>query len=126
MGVSRPYVNQCKNNALRKLRKAIEGEKKVSGVRLRNVLTGATEELPCDALFISIGRKPETELVAGKVALDGAGYIVAGEDTKTSVPGVFAAGDIRTKALRQIITAAADGACAAHAAELWLADRAGA
>jgi thioredoxin reductase (NADPH) len=105
---------------------AIEGEKKVSGVRLRNVLTGATEELPCDALFISIGRKPETELVAGKVALDGAGYIVAGEDTKTSVPGVFAAGDIRTKALRQIITAAADGACAAHAAELWLADRAGA
>jgi thioredoxin reductase (NADPH) len=101
----------------------IEGEKKVTGVRLKNVKDGSEELLPCDALFIAVGRKPQTELVAGKVELDKAGYIVAGEDTKTSVPGVFAAGDIRTKALRQIVTAASDGACAANAAELYLSEQ---
>ncbi|MCH3951541.1 MAG: thioredoxin-disulfide reductase [Acidaminococcus sp.] len=101
----------------------IEGDKKVTGVRLKNVKDGSEELLPCDALFIAVGRKPQTELVAGKVELDKAGYIVAGEDTKTSVPGVFAAGDIRTKALRQIVTAASDGACAANAAELYLSEQ---
>jgi thioredoxin reductase (NADPH) len=101
----------------------IEGDKKVTGVMLKNVEDGSEELLPCDALFIAVGRQPQTELVAGKVALDKAGYIVAGEDTQTSVPGVFAAGDIRTKALRQIVTAASDGACAANAAERYLSEQ---
>ena len=71
-------------------------------------------------MFISVGRKPATELVAGQLVLDAGGYIEAGESTQTSLPGVYAVGDVRTKALRQIITAAADGANAAHFAEEYL------
>ena len=69
---------------------------------------------------MAIGRQPESALFAGQVELDKAGYIVAGEDTKTSEPGVFAIGDVRTKEVRQIITAAADGAVAVHYAEEFL------
>ena len=97
--------------------KGILGESKVTGVELENVKTGATSELTVDGLFVAIGRKPESSLFAGQVDLDKSGYIVAGEDTKTSQPGVFAAGDVRTKAFRQIITAASDGANAVHSAE---------
>ena len=96
-------------------------EKKLSGIRLENLKSGEETELSVDGLFISIGRSPATDLVRGQVALDENGYILAGEDTKTNVPGVFAAGDIRTKALRQIVTAASDGAVAAHYAEEYLA-----
>ena len=96
-------------------------DKKLSGLRIENLKSGETVELPVDGLFISIGRSPATDLVRGQVALDENGYILAGEDTKTSLPGVFAAGDIRTKALRQIVTAASDGAVAAHYAEEYLA-----
>ncbi len=77
-------------------------------------------ELPTDAVFVSIGRIPTTELVRGKLALDGNGYIIAGEDTRTSVSGVFAAGDVRTKPLRQIVTATADGAVSAYEAEKYI------
>lgn len=77
--------------------------------------------LPCNGLFVSIGRSPVSELFRGQLLLDGAGYISAGEDTCTSLPGVFAAGDVRTKAVRQIVTATADGACAAHSAADYLA-----
>jgi len=94
---------------------------KVTGVRLRNVLTGEETELACDGVFISVGRKPATGLVAGQVALDAGGYIVAGEDTATSLPGVYAIGDVRTKQLRQVVTAVADGAVAVHMAEEFLA-----
>ena len=73
-----------------------------------------------DGLFISVGRSPVTSLFEGQIELQN-GYIAAGEDTKTSLPGVFAAGDVRTKALRQIVTAAADGAVAAHFAEEYIA-----
>ena len=73
------------------------------------------------ALFVSIGRQPATELFAGQVELDAHGYIVADESTKTSLPGVFVAGDVRTKELRQVVTAAADGAVAAHHAEQYIA-----
>ena len=93
---------------------------KLTGVKLKNVLTGEESELDLDGLFISIGRTPATELFRGKLALDENGYVIADESTQTSVPGVFAVGDVRTKAVRQIVTATADGAVAAHFAEGFL------
>lgn len=81
---------------------------------------GENKTVDVDGLFVSIGRRPVTDIFAGKLELDASGYIVAGEDTRTSVPGVFAAGDVRTKTLRQIVTAASDGAVAAHFAEEYI------
>ena len=95
-------------------------DKRLSGVKIRNKQSGEESELSLDGLFISIGRSPVTAAFGGQIALDGSGYIIAGEDTKTSIEGVFAAGDVRTKALRQIVTAAADGAVAAHFAEEYI------
>ena len=92
------------------------------GVRLRNKKTGAVSDLSCDGVFVSIGRQPATELVTGQVELDKAGYIVADETTRTNLPGVFAIGDVRTKALRQVVTAAADGAVASYYADEYLAE----
>ena len=94
---------------------------KLTGVRLRDLRTGAETDLPCDAVFISVGRKPATDLVAGQLERDAAGYIVADETTRTTLPGVYAVGDVRTKPLRQVVTAVADGATAVHAAEQYLA-----
>ena len=96
---------------------------RLTGVRIRDLHSGEESEIPCDGLFVSIGRAPATGLVEGLLELDEAGYIVAGESTQTSIPGVYAVGDIRTKALRQIVTAVADGAMAAHSAEGYLAAR---
>lgn len=96
-------------------------EDKLTGIRIRNKATGAEEDIPCDAVFVSIGRKPATELVQGQLDLDANGYILADETTKTSIPGVFAVGDVRTKPLRQIVTAVADGAMAVHMAEAFFA-----
>ena len=95
---------------------------KVTGVRVRDVNTGAEREIPCDGVFVSVGRAPATGLVRDQLALDPGGYVVADESTRTSVPGVFAAGDIRTKVLRQVVTAVADGAMAAQSAEEYLAE----
>ncbi len=95
---------------------------KVTGVVLRDVHTGAEETVDCDGVFVSVGRKPATELVQGQLELDRSGYIVADETTRTSLPGVFAVGDVRTKTVRQVVTAAADGAVAAHYAEGFLAE----
>lgn len=95
---------------------------RLTGVRLTDVRTGDETELSCDGLFVSIGRVPVSDLAAGQVALDENGYIVADESTRTSIPGVFAVGDVRTKALRQIVTAVADGAVAAHYAEMALSE----
>ena len=92
------------------------------GVRLRNKKTGEVSDLSCDGVFVSIGRQPATELVAGQVELDQAGYVVADETTRTNLPGVFAIGDVRTKALRQVVTAAADGAVASYYADEYLAE----
>lgn len=100
---------------------ALHGENGLQAVTVQDLRTGEEKQLPLDGLFVSIGRKPATDLVRGQLELDEAGYILAGESTKTSVPGVFAVGDVRTKAVRQIITAAADGAVAAHMAEEYLA-----
>ena len=85
--------------------------------------TAPPRALVTDGLFISIGRAPATELVQGQIDLDKDGYILAGEDTRTNIPGVFAAGDIRKKPFRQIVTATADGAVGAHMAELYLAEK---
>ena len=97
----------------------LPGENRLSGVRIKNLISGEEELLDAAALFVSIGRTPSTALVAGQLELEN-GYIVADESARTSIPGVFAVGDVRTKALRQIITAAADGANAAHFAEEYL------
>lgn len=94
--------------------------KRFTGLALQNTLSGETSELACDGAFVSIGRRPVTELLGGSLALDESGYIIADESTKTSIEGVFAVGDVRTKALRQIVTAASDGAVAAHYAEEYL------
>ena len=94
---------------------------KLTGIRTRNVKTGEESTLACDGVFVSIGRKPSTELVKDQITIDPAGYIIADESTCTNIPGVFAVGDVRTKALRQVVTAVADGATAVHYAEEYLA-----
>ncbi len=94
---------------------------KLTGVRLKDVKREEVSEIACDGVFVSIGRSPNTELLKDQVSLDSQGYVSAGESCKTNIPGVFAVGDVRTKALRQIVTAAADGAVAVHYAEEYLA-----
>ncbi|MCI9196051.1 MAG: FAD-dependent oxidoreductase [Angelakisella sp.] len=91
----------------------ITGEEKVAGARLRDVTTGEETRLELSGVFVAVGLAPDNAAFAGQLALDGAGYIQAGEDCRTNLAGVFAAGDTRTKEVRQIITAAADGAVAA-------------
>ncbi|MBR2010582.1 MAG: thioredoxin-disulfide reductase [Clostridia bacterium] len=95
-------------------------ENKLTGVVIENVQKGDRETLALDGLFISIGRTPATDLVKDQLSLDQNGYVIADETTKTNLAGVFAVGDVRTKALRQIVTATADGAVAAHFAEEYL------
>lgn len=99
---------------------ALLHDAKLTGVRLRNKSTGEETVLRCDGVFVSVGRKPATELVKNQLELDPAGYIIAGESTATSIPGVYAVGDVRTKQLRQVVTAVADGAMAVHMAEEYL------
>ena len=100
---------------------ALLHEDRLTGVRIRNVKTGEEKDIAADGVFISVGRIPATELVAQQLELDEGGYIVAGETTETSIPGVYAVGDVRTKPLRQVVTAVADGATAVHMAEEFLA-----
>ena len=101
----------------------LRGGDRLEALGLEERETGRRWELPCRGLFAAIGRIPETGLVREQVQLDPAGYILADETTRTNLPGVFAAGDIRSKPLRQIVTAAADGAVAAHLAGRYLAQR---
>ena len=96
-------------------------EKKLYALNVKNLKDGSLKTLELDGVFISIGRAPVSELFKNDLTLDEQGYIVADESTKTNIPGVFAAGDLRTKALRQVVTAAADGAVAAHFAEEYIA-----
>ena len=88
---------------------------------VQDVRSGAVSQIGCDGVFVGIGRQPATWLVKDSVKLDEQGYILAGESTETNVPGVYAVGDVRSKALRQIVTAVADGATAVHHAEEYLA-----
>ena len=99
---------------------AITGDKAVAGLQYRDLVSGRQALLPCAGVFVAIGRQPETTLLAGQLPLDPAGYVSADETTATAVPGVFAAGDVRSKRLRQVVTAAADGAVAAHMAAAYL------
>lgn len=98
-------------------------ESKLTGVKVKDLLSGEERVIDCDGIFVSIGRKPASRLAEGQLALDEGGYIRAGESTETSIPGVFAVGDVRTKVLRQVVTAVSDGAMAAHYAESYLAEQ---
>ena len=97
-------------------------EEKLTGLKIKNVHSGEESILPVEGVFISIGRKPVTGFVSDQLELDDGGYIPAKENTATSLPGVFAVGDVRTKELRQIVTAVADGAVAVHEIEKHLAE----
>ena len=113
-----PNVEFCWNSTVSAL---LSGDR-LTGVRLRDTVTGEESVVDCDGVFVSVGRQPATALAVGQLALDGGGYIVAGETTETSIPGVYAVGDVRTKPLRQVVTAVADGAVAVHMAEKYIAE----
>ena len=99
---------------------ALEHDKKLSGLTLKNKLNGEISNLKCNGLFVAVGVSPNTELFAGQLNMDETGHILADETTRTNVPGVFAVGDLRDKPLRQIATAVADGAVASKFAEEYL------
>lgn len=99
---------------------SINGSDLVEGITVRRIKEESTRELPVEGVFIAVGMKPNTEAYRGTVSCDENGYIIAGEDCATNIPGIFAAGDIRTKTLRQIVTAVSDGACAVASAEKYL------
>lgn len=92
---------------------------KVTGVVLQNVTTGEVYERPCDAVFIFVGMIPQTDLL-DKSVLDESGYVITNEKMETSIPGLYAVGDVRTTVFRQLVTAAADGAIAAHCASEYI------
>ncbi len=113
------------DNIVWKLNSTVEAfqfEEQLTGITLKNKETGGTETLSLDGVFISIGREPQTKLFQDQLALSEEGYILAGEDTKTNLPGVFSAGDVREKPFRQIVTAVSDGAVAAYCAEQYLTE----
>ena len=113
------------DNIVWKLNSTVEAfqfEEQLTGITIKNKDTGDTETLSLDGVFISIGREPQTKLFQDQLALSEEGYILAGEDTKTNLPGVFAAGDVREKPFRQIVTAVSDGAVAAYCAEQYLTE----
>lgn len=113
-----PNVEICWNSAIDE----IIYNDRLQGVKLRNTVSGESSDVACDGIFVSIGRNPVTALLEGQLQMDDNGYILAGESTETSIGGVYAAGDVRSKALRQIVTAVADGATAVHFAEEYLRD----
>lgn len=112
-------IEFCYNSVLSKID---TDNQKISSATLINTKTNEKREVKCDGVFISIGRKPATEFLQGVIELDDNGYIVADETTKTNVCGVFAVGDVRTKVLRQVVTAVCDGAVAVHFAEEYLSN----
>ena len=103
----------------------LDADGRLQAVTVKNLVTGEESRVECDGIFISVGRNPASGLVKDQLELDAAGYILAGESTETSIPGVYAVGDVRTKQLRQIVTAVSDGAMAATMAEEYLAQLAG-
>jgi len=98
----------------------IIGTSKIEKIKVKNVQTQKTNYIPADGVFIYVGSQPNTSFIKGIIDLDKEGYIKTDENMKTSVPGIFAAGDIRVKSLKQVITAAADGAIAANSARLYI------
>ncbi|MGM0400523.1 MAG: thioredoxin-disulfide reductase [Chloroflexota bacterium] len=102
----------------------IEGEDAVTGVRVRNVKTEEEDVIPCDGVFIYIGLTPKTELFEGKLDLNDEGYIITDKRQRTSIPGIYAAGDVQDPWFRQVVVAAGAGAAAAITAERFLAEKA--
>ncbi len=100
--------------------KEIQGQDEVTGVLLEDLKSGTQRALPVDGVFVAVGIQPETKLLEGLAACDQAGYVPAGEDGATDVPGIYVAGDVRKKLLRQVVTAVADGANAVTAAAAWI------
>lgn len=122
------YLNSLKDSGVEliwnsRIASLVQQDGQLTGVELERTDTGARSELSCDGLFVAIGRVPDTELFRGQVELDEDGYLAADETTRTNLPGVFAVGDARSKPLRQIVTAAADGAVASHFAEEYLLEQ---
>jgi len=101
----------------------IKGDKTVEKVIVKNVKTGEESELSVDGVFVYIGTQANSDLLRGLVDLDERGYVIAAEDTVTKMPGLYAAGDLRKKPIKQVVTAAADGAVAAMQAEKYLAEK---
>ncbi|WP_416327519.1 thioredoxin-disulfide reductase [[Eubacterium] hominis] len=122
---SKVYEKQLKNSKIHFIWnsriKEILADKKVTGAIIENLQTKETQELAAQGIFVAIGRVPDTEMLKGQLTLDHSGYIVADETTCTSIPGVFAVGDVRAKPLRQIVTAVSDGAIASKYVEEYLA-----
>lgn len=122
---SKVYEKQLKNSKIHFIWnsriKEILADKKVTGAIIENLQTKETQELAAQGIFVAIGRVPDTEMLKGQLTLDHSGYIVADETTCTSIPGVFAVGDVRAKPLRQIVTAVSDGAVASKYVEEYLA-----
>lgn len=113
---------RCRKNVSLELSATVEallGEGALTGLRLRDTVTGQTREVAVSGLFEAVGQQPEDTVARTLVPVDGAGFIAAGEDCTTPTEGVFAAGDCRAKSVRQLTTACADGACAALAACRW-------
>ena len=124
---SKVYLEPIMNNEkievkFNSLIKEIKTDGKITGIITESRVDGSFEEISCDGIFISIGRYPSSELFKEQIKTDESGYIVADESTRTNLPGVFAIGDIRTKALRQVVTAISDGATASLYAEEYLAE----
>ena len=114
--LANPTINVSWNSVV----KHIGGTDQVTHIALENTVTREVMQIPVDGVFVLIGLDPNTKMLDGRITLDELGYIVTDEDMRTNIPGVFAAGDIRRKLLRQIVTAVADGAIAATAAEKYI------
>lgn len=121
---SKVYMEALKNSGIEicwnSVVKELIFDERLTGVRLANTKTGEERGLSCQGLFVAVGRVPDTQLFRGQVDMDQAGYLLADETTKTNLPGVYAVGDVRSKPLRQIVTATADGAVASHFIEEYL------
>ena len=116
----RLYANPAVTVMLQTEITALAGENRLEAIQVLHKDTGKSEELPADAIFVNIGVVPNTELFRGQIRLTESGRIPAGEDCRTEIPGVFAAGDVREKEIRQLTTAAADGTTAALLAERYI------
>jgi thioredoxin reductase (NADPH) len=101
----------------------IIGENQVTGLKLENIVTGQESHLDCEGVFIFIGNEPNTHLFEGKLELDKSGYVITDRDTHTSVPGVYAAGDVQETVLKQVVTAVSAGARAAMEADKFIAEQ---
>jgi thioredoxin reductase (NADPH) len=113
---SDPRINFVWNTTI----DAVEGHTSVEKLRLNNVVTGQKSTLPVSGVFVAVGQRPNTDLTKGLVSLDANGYIITNEKMETSLPGVLAAGDIRSNSIRQTVSAAGDGATAAIYADRYL------